>query len=191
MTAPDELVFESERLWMRQWNSSDAERVLDIMSREDIVRWLDDDPQVMTCLDQSRAAIDRRRGCGETHGVPCGYWALDVKATGVVAGAVLLVPAPTLNRPADVREIEIGWHLHPDSTGRGYASEAASAALAYGFGHGLETIRALMFADNAASAKVARAAGMTPHGSVTDQWYAGDSLLFVATADSETEGNLR
>jgi RimJ/RimL family protein N-acetyltransferase len=188
---PDELVLDTDRLWIRQWNQSDAERVLDIQSRWDVVRWLDDDAQVMSSLEQARAGIDRRRGITEIQGVPCGHWAVEVKETGVVAGAVLLVLLPTLNRPADVREIQIGWHLHPDSSGRGYAREAAAAALAYGFDQGVETIRALMFVDNTPSARVARALGMTLEGTVTDQWYAGDSLLFVATADSETEGHLR
>lgn len=155
------------------------------------MRWLDDDAQVMTSVDQAHARIDWWRGVTEVQGAPCGHWAVEVKETGVVAGAVLLLVLPTLNRPADVREIQIGWHLHPDSSGRGYAREAAAGALAYGFGHGLRTIRALMFVDNVRSAKVAGAVGMTPQGRVTDQWYAGDSLLFVATADSESGGILR
>jgi ribosomal-protein-alanine N-acetyltransferase len=29
--------------------------------------------------------------------------------------------------------VEIGWRLHPDSWGRGYASEAAAASLRFGF----------------------------------------------------------
>ena len=29
--------------------------------------------------------------------------------------------------------VEIGWRLHPDTWGRGYATEAAAAALAFGF----------------------------------------------------------
>jgi hypothetical protein len=32
---------------------------------------------------------------------------------------------------------------------------------------------------------------MAERGVVTDQWYPGDSLVFVATADSEPEGILR
>lgn len=191
LVKPEELVFETDRLWIRQWNQSDAERVLDIQGRWDVVRWLDDDAQVIACLDQARECIDRRREITATQGEPCGHWAVEVKGTGVVAGAVLLMLLPTLNRPPDIREIQIGWHLHPDSSGRGYAREAATAALAYGFHQGLETIRALMFVDNNRSARVAQAAGMTPEGTVTDQWYAGDSLLFVATADSETDGVLR
>jgi hypothetical protein len=48
-----------------------------------------------------------------------------------------------------------------------------------------------MYVDNAPSARVARAVGMTQLPTVTDQWYSGDSLVFVATADSEPGADLR
>ena len=45
-------------------------------------------------------------------------------------------------------EVEIGWHLHPDAWGHGYASEAARAVLAHGFAHGLPEILAVTHLDN-------------------------------------------
>ena len=191
MNAPAELVSETERLWIRQWNQSDAERVLDIQSRREVVRWLDDDAEVMVHLEQARDRIERWRSVPAKEGPPCGHWALEVKDTGVVVGAVLLVLMPTLNRPAGAREIQVGWHLHPDSVGRGYAREAASAALAYGMKHGLTMIRALMYVDNVSSARVARAVGMTELDPVADQWYPGRSRVFLTTADSESPAGLR
>jgi RimJ/RimL family protein N-acetyltransferase len=186
-----EVIAGTDRLLVRQWRRSDAERVLDIQSRWEVVRWLDDDARVLTDLDQAAERIDGWQGVTAKDGAPCGHWAVEVKDTGVVAGAVMLLPLPTLNRPAGVRECQVGWHLHPDSHGRGYAREAAAAALAYGFGNGLRTIHALMYVDNIPSAKVARALGMAERGVVTDQWYPGDNLVFVATADSEPEAILR
>ena len=191
MNVPAELVSETERLWIREWNQADADRVLDIQSRWEVVRWLDADADVMVDLDQARERIARWRSIPEREGTPCGHWAVEVKDTGVVVGAVLLVLMPSLNRPAGAREIQVGWHLHPDSLGRGYAREAAAAALAYGFEHGLRTIHALMYVDNHPSAKVARALGMSELDPVTDQWYPGESRVFVTTADSESPGSLR
>ena len=52
--------------------------------------------------------------------------------TKQLAGAVLLQAVPDGDG-----EIEIGWHLHPDSWGRGLATEAGGALLTYGFGLGL------------------------------------------------------
>jgi RimJ/RimL family protein N-acetyltransferase len=191
VSARAETIAETGRLLVRQWRQSDAERVLDIQSRWDVVRWLDDDATVMTDLDQARERIESWRAIASKEAAPCGHWAVEVKDTGVVAGAVMLVDLPTLNRPTGAREVQVGWHLHPDSHGRGYAREAAAAALAYGFGNGLRTIHALMYVDNAPSAKVARALGMAERGVVTDQWYPGASRVFVAAADSEPEGILR
>jgi len=178
------LVTQTDRLRIRQWMPDDAERVLDIQSRWEVVRWLDDDATVMADLDEAHERIERWRRTPERDGAPCGHWAVEVTETAAVVGAVLLVPLPKLNRPPGRRELQVGWHLHPDFTGKGYAREAAAAALAYGFGHGLETIRALMFVDNEPSARVARALGMRQCPAVSDQWYPGDSLVFVATADS-------
>jgi RimJ/RimL family protein N-acetyltransferase len=191
VSAEVEVIAETERLLIRQWRQSDAERVLDIQSRWDVVRWLDDDATVLTDLTQAGLRIRAWRAVTAKQGAPCGHWGVKVKDTGVVAGAVMLLHLPTLNRPAGAREFQVGWHLHPDSHGRGYAREAAAAVLVYGFGNGLRTIHALMYVDNAPSAKVARALGMAEGGVVTDQWYPGDNLVFVATADSEPEGILR
>lgn len=190
MIAPDELVFETERTWVRQWRESDADRVLDINSRWDVVRWLDDDPTVMTHRDEAVDRIASWRGIRERLGEPCGQWAVQDRETGVTVGCVLLVPLPTLNRDG-TREIQVGWHLHPDSTGRGYAREAATGALAYGFAHGLTEIRALMYTDNDPSVKVALAIGMDDLGVATDQWYAGDSRVFWTTADSLVRAGVR
>lgn len=190
MSAPDELVFETERTWVRQWRESDADRVLDINSRWDVVRWLDDDPTVMTHLGEAIEKIAVWRTIAARDGEPCGFWAVEDKATGLAVGATNLLPLPTLNRDS-TREIQVGWHLHPDSTGRGYAREAAAGALAYGFAHGLTGIRALMYIDNAPSAKVALAIGMDDLGVVTDQWYAGQSRAFRTTADSLVQAAVR
>ena len=190
MSVPDELVFETERTWVRQWRESDADRVFDINSRWEVVRWLDDEPTVMTYRDEALEKIASWRGIGERDGDPCGVWAVQAKDTGVVVGSVLLVPLPTLNRDSS-GEIQVGWHLHPDSTGRGYAREAAAGALAYGFGRGLVEVRALMFTDNAASARVALAIGMDDLGVVRDQWYPGDSRVFRTTADSLVRATVR
>lgn len=191
MNVPDDLIAQTDRLWVRHWNQSDAARVLDIQSRWEVVRWLDDEATVLVELEQARERIERWRAIPESEGSPCGHWAVEFKEAGLVVGAVLLVLLPTLNRPDGVREVQVGWHLHPDSVGRGYAREAAAAVLAYGFGHGLETIRALMYVDNHSSARVARSLGMTEVDTVTDQWYPGRSRVFVATADSESPVGLR
>ena len=57
--------------------------------------------------------LDRAHGC----------WAIEPRDGSSPAGTLLLKPLPD-----GVGEVEVGWHLHPDSWGRGYATEAARLA---------------------------------------------------------------
>ncbi|WP_434743234.1 GNAT family N-acetyltransferase [Micromonospora sp. SH-82] len=40
-------------------------------------------------------------------------------------GTALVHPLPGRDTTRLTDDIEVGWHLHPDSWGRGYATEAA------------------------------------------------------------------
>jgi RimJ/RimL family protein N-acetyltransferase len=100
------------------------------------------------------------------------------RATGIPTGSVLLKPLPDGDG-----EMEIGWHLHPDSWGRGLAMEAGRALLAYGFGLGLEEIWAVTHLENARSARVCAKLGMQLLG-VTERWYHEPSVMFWAGATS-------
>ena len=58
-----------------------------------------------------------------------GHWALEEKKSGRFVGRA------GLHRPErhDWPGVEVGWALHPDYWGRGYATEAGAAAVRYGF----------------------------------------------------------
>src|SRR3954470_12144542 len=59
-------------------------------------------------------------------------------------------------------EIEIGYRLHPDFWGRGFATEAAASVRNHGFGAlKLERVISLIHPDNIASRHVAEKNGMT------------------------------
>ena len=71
---------------------------------------------------------------------------------------------------AEHGEVEIGWWLHPDSHGRGYATEGAGAVLDHAFAGGLTEVWAVMFPANAPSRGVMSRLGMTDLG-VHERWY--------------------
>jgi len=168
---------ETERLLIRDWREDEAPRLLDILSRVEVAKWLGDgEPVLMKDLDEARLRIARYT---DLSGVPpLGIWAVEVRATGVVAGTVLLLTLPN----AEDGEVEIGWHLHPDSWGLGYASEAARAVLGHGFAGGLPEILAVTHLTNEPSMKVARRIGMH-HEGIVDKWYDDPSQLYRISAD--------
>jgi RimJ/RimL family protein N-acetyltransferase len=168
---------ETDRLLIRPWRHEDAPRLLDIQSRLEVVKWLGDgEPVLMTDLDEARERIERY--VVRNANPPLGFWAVERVADGRVVGSVLLLTLPN----AEQGEVEIGWHLHPDSWGYGYATEAARAVLGHGFDAGLPEIVAVSHTDNHASQDVMRRLGMEDRG-VVEKWYEGESALFVVTAE--------
>ena len=71
-------------------------------------------------------------------------------------------------------EVEIGWYLHPDSEGHGYATEAARALLSRTLAGAVDRVWAIMWPHNEPSARVAGSIGMNDLGVVTDPWYGTD-----------------
>lgn len=164
---------DTERLSIRPWRPDEAARLVDILGRVEVARWLSDgEPRLLEDETEARARIE------EWHAMtwPLGQWAIEVRETGIPAGSVLLAPIPRSDGL-----VQIGWHLHPGDQGRGYASEAARAVLERGLSSGLEEIRALTHVPNLASRAVATRIGMRDLG-VVEQWYDEPSQLFLATA---------
>jgi RimJ/RimL family protein N-acetyltransferase len=183
---------ETHRLIIRDWteNAGDLARIFDIYSHWEVARWLGAAPRVLE--DPSEAASVVRRwhaataGYGETYGI----WAVQVRDSGVVAGTVLLKPMPGANNEP-TSDIEVGWHLHPDAWGKGYATEAARALVEHAFATGLRQVYAIVKPGNEASIAVTRRLGMTPIGLRSD-WYGGMEVeTFVLTANEERSGAAR
>jgi RimJ/RimL family protein N-acetyltransferase len=158
--ATSEELLRTERLRLRPWTTSPADvaRLTDIYSREEITRWVGGTPSVPPAELVRRwaavTALDKRYGC----------WAIE-RADGPPAGTVLFKPLPN-----GVGEVEVGWHLHPDSWGHGYATEAARAVIERGFGAGVPEVYAVVRLGNTASMAVCARLGMQPLGRLR-RWY--------------------
>ncbi|HTX09373.1 MAG TPA: GNAT family N-acetyltransferase [Solirubrobacteraceae bacterium] len=167
------VIAETERVVVRPWRIEEADRYFDIRRRAVVAHWIGRDPLVERA--QATAMIELML---EQHAIEprFGSWAVVERATGVPAGSVVLKPLPD-----GAGEVEIGWHLHPDTWGRGLATEAGAALLAYGFDLGLDEVWALTHLDNARSARVCEKLGMRLLG-ITQRWYHEPSLMFWAGA---------
>lgn len=116
---------ETTRLKLRQWQDSDLAPFAALNS----------DPRVMehfpAPLSQAESDAWVGRLKAEMAEQGWGLWAVEVKATEQFIGFVgLKVPKVTLPFSPCV---EIGWRLAFDAWGKGYATEAAKAALQVGF----------------------------------------------------------
>jgi RimJ/RimL family protein N-acetyltransferase len=162
----------TDRLRLRAWTAEagDLARLTDLYGRAEVTRWLGGPPTVPADELVRRWATVHR--LNPLHGC----WAIDPLDGGPTAGTVLFKPLP-----GGVGEVEVGWHLHPDSWGHGYATEAARAVVDRGFDGGLPEVYAVVRPGNHASLAVCRRLGMTPLGRLR-RWYDVELEAFRLTA---------
>ena len=85
-----------------------------------------------------------------------GHWALEEKISGKFIGRAGLHNPEREGWPG----VEIGWALHPDWWGLGYATEAGAVAIRYGFEElSQETLFSTILPDNHRSQSVAKRLG--------------------------------
>jgi RimJ/RimL family protein N-acetyltransferase len=180
---------ETQRLIIRDWTEDPADlaRIFDIYSRWEVARWLGAQPRALEDPSEAGSVVRRWRAATAGYGETYGIWAVQARDSGLVAGTVLLKPMPGAdNQPTS--DIEVGWHLHPDTWGKGYATEAARALIDRAFATGLRQVYAIVKPGNEASIAVTRRLGMTPIGLRSD-WHGGMEVeTFVLTANEERIG---
>jgi len=151
---PSEPALRTARLALRRWRDRDR----------DGFAALNADPVVMAHFpallspERSDMVLDLiERGFDEDG---FGLWAVEDRASGTLLGMTGLQRVPFLApfTPA----VEVGWRLFAFAWGRGYATEAATAALDHGFGAaGLDEIVAMTTPANTRSLAVMERLGMT------------------------------
>jgi RimJ/RimL family protein N-acetyltransferase len=144
----------TERLLLRRWRAQDREPFA-AMNADPVV--MEHFPAPLS-REESDAFVDRIEQQHEQRG--WGLWALEVRETGRFIGFTgLAVPR---FEAAFTPAVEVGWRLAREAWGLGYASEAARAAVAVGFGPvGLDEIVSFTAVANGRSRAVMRRIGMT------------------------------
>ena len=114
-------------------------------------------PSVLS-RDESDALADRIEAHFERHGF--GLWAVEIRGSAPFAGFVGLA-VPSFEAPFTPC-VEVLWRLAREHWGRGFATEGARAALAFGFHTlGLAEILSFTAAVNLRSRRVMEKLGMT------------------------------
>ena len=143
----------TERLIMRGWRESDLAPWAAMNADPEVRRYLGP----LQTFEQAEAWVLNFQDDLDRYGF--GFWALEVRASGEFIGFTGL---DTVDEVMPFTGVEIGWRLARPAWGHGYATEAALAALAYGFGTmGLPEIVAVTMARNERSRAVMRRIGMT------------------------------
>lgn len=170
-----DIVYTTDRLTIRTWTDSaaDVARVYDTYRRWEVSKWLGNPPATVGSEDEALTRIQRWRAFHDKYQGARGVWAIEVRDTGVVAGSILLAPLSYSATGDLAPEQEIGWHLHPDSWGHGYATEAGLGVISYAWNHGLDEVYAVVYPDNEKSLKVCQRLGLT-HTGRTDRWFGAN-----------------
>ena len=146
-------VLTTPRLVLRPFEDADRQPFFDLNTHPLVVESLGSAPS----RAESDAFVDR---IGEEHAREgWGLWAVEVAGGAPFVGMVGLhrMRADLPCAPA----VEVGWRLRPDTWGRGYATEAASASVRFGFEQvGLDEILAITTTPNARSQAVMERIGM-------------------------------
>jgi RimJ/RimL family protein N-acetyltransferase len=154
VTGPPVPRFETERLLLREFLDRDRDPFAALNAD---ARVMEHFPHLLT-REESDALVDRIGQRWAEDGV--GLWAVERRDGGSFLGFVGLA-APSFE--ADFTPcVEVGWRLAVDAWGHGYATEAARAALAFGFAdRGLDEILSWTVPANVRSRAVMERIGMT------------------------------
>jgi RimJ/RimL family protein N-acetyltransferase len=144
----------TERLVLRPWSVEDAGAALGAYGDAQVARWLA--PAMDRVHDEAAMRLVLQQWTAENARMlaPAGRWAIELRQAGRLIGGATLLPLP----PDE--EFEIGWQLHPDAWGHGYATEAGLALAQWAFEQGIEQVIALVRPANRRATAMVRRLGM-------------------------------
>jgi RimJ/RimL family protein N-acetyltransferase len=155
----------TSRLALRPYEPGDLAFLHSMFSREDVCRYL---PWTPMDLDQAQAKLEQR--VRQTHIETDGdafVLIAEESDTGRTVGEFMLRLKSLASRQG-----ELGWSLHPDAQGRGFATEAAREMLRIGFDElRLHRIVAGCDSRNTASLRVMERLGMRREAEFVDYEY--------------------
>ncbi len=158
----------TDRLILRTWHLDDAQAALDVFGHADVARWLSPIMDQVPDLPAMRLLL-RQWILEDARSIPpAGRGCIQRQDDDRMIGGAILLPLPPGNE-----DLEIGWQLHPEAWGHGYASETTYALAQWGLSHDIDEIFAVVRPDNARAAATVRRNGM--------QWVGETSKYFGQT----------
>ena len=156
-------VVETARLRMRGYQAEDYAAYVAMCQEPDFYRYLS--PEPMPAEEVWKILL---RGAGHWAVMGYGFWAIEEKATGRFLGTIGFGNLKRDIDPPIGDTPEIGWVLAPHAHGKGYATEAVTAALAWADEHfGPVRTMCIIAPGNEASLRVAAKFGYHEYARTT------------------------
>ena len=165
-------VVETERLILREFRSEDFAFLRDMKNDAEMMRFITG--EAMSAEDSWTKFL---RAIGHWSVMGYGYWLVEERASGCPIGEVGFGDFKRFIEPSLIGEPEIGWLLAPSAQGKGYASEAAMAAVQWGDEHFKgKRMSCIVDPEHAASIRVAEKCGFKITGETV---YHGDKVVLL------------
>jgi len=163
-------VLETERLRLRAQRLEDFPACAAMWADERVTRHTTGRP-----LSEEETWTRFLRGLGHWSLLGFGYWVVEEKSTGEYVGEMGFSDLKREIQPSLEGLPEMGWIFSPRVHGRGYATEAVHAALAWGHARfGSRRPVCIISPENSASIRVAEKCGFREFQRTT---YRGDSVI--------------
>lgn len=149
------IILKTDRLTLRGWRDDDLDALAVMNADPEVMRYIMDG----SVRDRRQSAEGLRKMVATWEERGYGLFAVEIRDSGVLIGWAGLTVPDFL--PEVMPAVEIGWRLDRASWGCGYATEAARAAMRFGFlDCGLDRIISIRQVENARSARVMEKLGL-------------------------------
>jgi RimJ/RimL family protein N-acetyltransferase len=149
----NDYIFSSERLGFRNWTSEDVDKLFELNSKEEVMRYFPATQTRKQCenfIERMKNQFDKNNFC---------YFAVELKETKNFIGFIGICEQ---TYEAEFNpSVDIGWRILPKYWAKGYATEGAKRCLEFGFNNiKLDKIVAVAPSPNIASITVMKKIGM-------------------------------
>ncbi len=143
-TISTNIIFETERLAIRQYTMDDLDKIYSLNGDEEVMRYI----RATQTLEQTKEFLAKIIEAYKEY-PGRGRWYMYTKSDMEFVGSFAIIPVENSER------WQLGYALLKKNWGKGYASEAVRAGKEYAFNKlGFSEIAAITYAENIASQKV-------------------------------------